>query len=87
MAQPHKKTEARTATIECALKAVATEIAGLTALSAALDGELGAALGEAVRLIGEDEGRVIVTGMGKSGHIGAKISATLAEKATSQPSR
>ena len=82
MAQPHKETEARTATVECALKAVATETAGLTALSAALDGELGVALSEAVRLIGEAEGRVIVTGMGKSGHIGAKISATLASTGT-----
>ena len=82
MAQPHKETEPRTATVECALKAVATETAGLTALSAALDGELGAALSEAVRLIGEAEGRVIVTGMGKSGHIGAKISATLASTGT-----
>ena len=82
MAQPHKKTEARTAAIESALKAVATETAGLVALSAALDGTLGAALSEAVGLIGEAKGRVIVTGMGKSGHIGAKISATLASTGT-----
>ncbi len=82
MAQPHKKTEARTAAIESALKTVATETAGLSMLAAALDGELGAALGEAVRLIGGAKGRVIVTGMGKSGHIGGKISATLASTGT-----
>ncbi len=82
MVQLHKKTEARNAAIDSAHKAVATETAGLAALSAALDGALGAALAEAVRLIGSAKGRVIVTGMGKSGHIGAKISATLASTGT-----
>ena len=82
MAQPRKKTEARNAAIESALKVVATETVGLTALSTALDGALGVALGEAVRLIGEAKGRVIVTGMGKSGHIGVKISSTLASTGT-----
>jgi arabinose-5-phosphate isomerase len=82
MAQPHKKAEARNAAIDSALKAVATETAGLSALTTALDGALGTALGEAVHLIGEAKGRVIVTGMGKSGHIGAKISATLASTGT-----
>ena len=82
MVQLHKKTEARNAAIDSAHKAVATETAGLAALSAALDGALGAALVEAVRLIGSAKGRVIVTGMGKSGHIGAKISATLASTGT-----
>jgi arabinose-5-phosphate isomerase len=82
MAQTHKETEARTAAVESALKAVATETAGLSALAVALDGALGAALGEAVRLIGEATGRIIVTGMGKSGHIGTKISATLASTGT-----
>ncbi len=82
MAQLHKKSEVRNAAIESALRAVATETAGLTALSAALEGALGAALGEAVRLIGAAKGRVIVTGMGKSGHIGVKISSTLASTGT-----
>ncbi len=82
MAQANKKTDAQTAAIESALKAVAIETAGLSALSAALEGELGAALGAAVGLIGAARGRVIVTGMGKSGHIGAKISATLASTGT-----
>jgi len=82
MMQPEKKPEARTATIDSALRAVATETAGLSALAAAFNGELGAAFGEAVRLIGSARGRVIVTGMGKSGHIGSKISATLASTGT-----
>ena len=36
----------------------------------------------AIELISSSEGRVIVTGMGKSGHIGKKISATLASTGT-----
>ena len=37
---------------------------------------------EAVRLIGACRGRVVVMGMGKSGHIGRKIAATLASTGT-----
>ncbi|MFW6027856.1 MAG: KpsF/GutQ family sugar-phosphate isomerase [bacterium] len=59
-------------------RVVATEIAGLEALSRSL----GAEFAEAVRLLSDLPGRVIVTGMGKSGHIGRKISATLASTGT-----
>jgi arabinose-5-phosphate isomerase len=55
---------------------------GLTVLDAALDDGLGAALTESVTLIAGRTGRVIVTGLGKSGHIGAKIAATLASTGT-----
>ena len=37
---------------------------------------------DACRLMGQCEGRVIVLGMGKSGHIGGKIAATLASTGT-----
>ena len=43
---------------------------------------LDAAFGRAVELIHRCTGRVIVTGMGKSGHIGGKIAATLASTGT-----
>ncbi len=55
---------------------------GLIALDAALDEGLGAALTRSVTLIAGQTGRVIVTGLGKSGHIGAKIAATLASTGT-----
>jgi arabinose-5-phosphate isomerase len=55
---------------------------GLTVLEAALGNGLGPKLAEAVRIIGGLRGRVIVTGLGKSGHIGAKIAATLASTGT-----
>ncbi len=43
---------------------------------------LGEEFNKAVELILKVEGRVVVTGMGKSGHIGAKIAATLASTGT-----
>ena len=55
-------------------------------LDAALDDKsksgLGTALVASVKLIAARSGRVIVTGLGKSGHIGAKIAATLASTGT-----
>jgi arabinose-5-phosphate isomerase len=68
--------------IASALRTVETEKAGLVALSAALEGDLHDAFCEAVRLIGDIDGRVIITGIGKSGHVGAKIAATLASTGT-----
>ena len=47
-----------------------------------LVGRLDGAFADACRLCLEIEGRVVVTGMGKSGHIGGKIAATLASTGT-----
>lgn len=58
------------------------ERAGLDTLLEALDGELGAAFAKAVRIVNRSTGRMIVTGMGKSGHIGQKAAATLASTGT-----
>ncbi|NIR84683.1 MAG: KpsF/GutQ family sugar-phosphate isomerase [Gammaproteobacteria bacterium] len=49
---------------------------------ASLAGRLGEAFGAACRLILACRGRVVVVGMGKSGHIGGKIAATLASTGT-----
>ena len=43
---------------------------------------IGSELDEAVRLIMACTGKVIVTGVGKSGHVGAKIAATLSSTGT-----
>ena len=59
---------------------VRTEAAALEALATRLDGPMAAAFDRAVELIlhcGEERGRVVVTGMGKSGIIAQKIAATL----------
>lgn len=49
---------------------------------ATLEGQLSEEFVSACRLILDNHGRVIVTGMGKSGHIGNKIAATLASTGT-----
>jgi arabinose-5-phosphate isomerase len=63
---------------ETAKATIETEIAGLKALADSIDGSFSAA----VDLIHACRGRVIVTGIGKSGHIGQKIAATLASTGT-----
>jgi arabinose-5-phosphate isomerase len=59
---------------------VRTEAAALEALAARLEGPMAESFAQAVELIlrcGEEHGRVVVTGMGKSGIIAQKIAATL----------
>jgi arabinose-5-phosphate isomerase len=68
--------------IESALRTLETGSAGIAALAAALQGALGAAFSEAVDLIRQAKGRVIVTGLGKSGHVARKVAATLASTGT-----
>ncbi len=69
-------------TITSARKTLTIETQGLNALAAALDHDLGANLVRAVDVILKASGRVIVSGMGKSGHIARKIAATLASTGT-----
>ncbi|WP_109485570.1 KpsF/GutQ family sugar-phosphate isomerase [Occallatibacter savannae] len=64
---------------------VRTEAAALEALAKRLDGPMLADFDRAVDLVvrcGESNGRVVVTGMGKSGVIAQKISATLSSTGT-----
>ena len=56
----------------------ATEVDGLQAVAARLDGDFSAAC---ARML-ECRGRVVCTGMGKSGHVARKIAATLASTGT-----
>ncbi|MGD0184666.1 MAG: KpsF/GutQ family sugar-phosphate isomerase [Roseiarcus sp.] len=73
--------------VASALRAISVEQLGLSALADALaatdEGGLGQAFARAVETISRAPGRVIVTGMGKSGHVARKIAATLAS--TGQP--
>ena len=77
-----KKPLDKQASIASALRTVATEQAGIAALAEALENGLAAPFAQAVEMISNIEGRLIVTGVGKSGHIGSKIAATLASTGT-----
>jgi arabinose-5-phosphate isomerase len=58
------------------------ELRGLATLRSALDGSLGDTVEKAVQTILAAKGRVIASGMGKSGHIARKIASTLASTGT-----
>lgn len=68
--------------VSSALRTLGTERDGLSALMDALDDGLGPIFTAAVERIASAQGRVIVTGIGKSGHIARKIVATLASTGT-----
>lgn len=65
-----------------ALNTIDIERRGLDQLSEALSNGLAEPFNAAIRLIRSSTGRVIVTGMGKSGHVGRKIAATLSSTGT-----
>ena len=68
--------------IASALRTLDTEAEGIAALVAAMSDGLGGPFVAAVEAIRTARGRVIVTGMGKSGHVARKIAATLASTGT-----
>lgn len=68
--------------VKSAHNTINNEIEGLSALRDALNGPLKEPFQEAISTIQASKGRVIVTGMGKSGHIARKISATMASTGT-----
>lgn len=72
----------RQAAAASAIRTINTERAGLTALAEALGNGLAAPFADAVEIITKITGRLIVTGVGKSGHIGSKIAATMASTGT-----
>ena len=64
--------------LQLARETLDIEAAALTGLKSRLD----ARFAQAVQMMLQVRGRVVVTGMGKSGHIGSKIAATLASTGT-----
>ena len=65
-----------------ALRTLEIEGEGLSALKSALADGMAAPFAEAVATLKAARGRVIVTGIGKSGHVGQKIAATFASTGT-----
>ena len=82
-AQNSKAAELSPAALS-ALRTLELERAGLAAIAAALaqPGGLARSLDAAIALIAAATGRVIVTGMGKSGHVARKVAATFASTGT-----
>jgi arabinose-5-phosphate isomerase len=70
------------AAVQSALRTLEVGSSGIAAIVAALEGPLGPAFAATVELIRQATGRVIVTGLGKSGHVARKIAATLASTGT-----
>src|SRR3954471_24800729 len=75
-------TDQASEAIASALRTLEAEASGVTALAAALQAHLGAGFAAAADLIRNAKGRLIITGLGKSGHIGRKIAATFASTGT-----
>jgi arabinose-5-phosphate isomerase len=68
--------------LESARRTLGIERAGLDRLIAALDGELGRGFAAAVEAVARARGRIILSGIGKSGHIARKVAATFASTGT-----
>ena len=75
-----------TPAVQSALKTFAIERAGIMAIEAAFGdealSELARCFSEVVARFAALKGRVVVTGMGKSGHVGRKLAATFASTGT-----
>ncbi|HTT06905.1 MAG TPA: KpsF/GutQ family sugar-phosphate isomerase [Steroidobacteraceae bacterium] len=78
MNEPQHSLTGETALLASARRTLEVEIEGLAALRARLDGAFAAACHVCLGCVG----RVVVTGMGKSGHVARKIAATLSSTGT-----
>ena len=67
----------RSEAVASATRTLQLEAEGLSALRTALAAQLAESFAEALDILRACRGRVIVTGMGKSGHVGLKVAATL----------
>jgi arabinose-5-phosphate isomerase len=70
------------APVQSALRTFEAEASGIAALAGAMQDGLGRPFRQAVAMILAAKGRTVVTGMGKSGHVGRKLAATLASTGT-----
>ncbi|HVL73308.1 MAG TPA: KpsF/GutQ family sugar-phosphate isomerase [Beijerinckiaceae bacterium] len=82
MGLPDRKPDPSAGAVASALRTLSAERDGIAILMDAIGNGLGAPFAAAVALIAAAPGRVIVTGMGKSGHVGRKLAATLTSTGT-----
>ena len=71
-----------TTAVEAGVRTLEIEAEGLAALRGLVAGKMAKAFAEAVATLAATKGRVIVTGIGKSGHICQKVAATFASTGT-----
>jgi arabinose-5-phosphate isomerase len=79
---PSSGTDHAKSAVQSALRTLEVGTNGIAAIATALQGSLGTAFATTVDLIRQAKGRVIVTGLGKSGHVARKVAATLASTGT-----
>ena len=79
---PSSGTDHAKSAVQSALRTLEVGTGGIAAIASALQGSLGTAFANTVDLIRQAKGRVIVTGLGKSGHVARKVAATLASTGT-----
>ncbi|MGC1694524.1 MAG: KpsF/GutQ family sugar-phosphate isomerase, partial [Pseudolabrys sp.] len=79
---PDMTSDRAQAAIDSALRTLDAEGGGIDALATALRDGLGSSFAAAIDVIRAAQGRVIVTGMGKSGHVGRKIASTFSSTGT-----
>src|SRR6201992_1710961 len=79
---PSPGTDDAKSAVQSALRTLEVGTSGIAAIAAALQGSLGVAVAATLGLIRQAKGRVIVTGLGKSGHVARKVAATLASTGT-----
>lgn len=85
MGDPHPKRAAAHSAeriIDAVLRTLDAEAAAIAALGQAARDDLGPTMAAAIEVIRKSEGRLILTGMGKSGHVARKIAATFASTGT-----
>lgn len=76
------RTGAAAAAVAAATRTLALESEGLAAIATALENGLAEPFARAVETLARARGRVIISGIGKSGHVGQKIAATFASTGT-----
>jgi len=79
---PRTGEKREAAAVASAIRTLNLETEGLALLATELGGDLAEPFEKAVRRLAAVSGRVIVTGIGKSGHVGQKIAATFASTGT-----
>jgi len=67
---------------DCVIRVLRDEAEGLEALARSVGAEISAEIAAALELLDGLHGRVVATGMGKSGHVARKIASTLASTGT-----